>query len=106
LFCCCPSKLDILVVLNTFVSFIVALKLSSIFGASEFFFLFLHSTATSSSFWRLCFTHHRSKALFVFWNSFLFLFATCFFKVLFVFVFTIHFCEIVDLDNDLLWIII
>jgi hypothetical protein len=42
------------------------------------------------------------QAFFVFWSSFRFLFATCFFKVLFVFVFTIHFREIADLDNDLL----
>jgi len=103
LFCCCPFKLDIFVVLNTFVSFILALKLSSIFGALKLLvfvssfncnmIMVLKTSFHSSSFWRLHFTHHCSKVIFVFGTLFVFLFITCLFKVLFVFVFTIHFHE-------------
>ncbi len=35
----------------------------------SYLFLFLHSTATSSLFWRLCFSHHRSKP-FLFFGAF------------------------------------
>ncbi len=89
--CCCPFKLDIFVVLNTFVSFLVLWSFLPFLELWSYLFLFLHSITTSSSFWRLCFTHHRCKVHFIFWNFFRFSFATCFFKVLFVFVFIIHF---------------
>jgi hypothetical protein len=66
----------------------------------------LKTSFHSSSFWRLHFTHHCSKVIFVFGTLFVFLFITCLFKVLFVFVFTIHFREMQIWTTTFLWTIV